>query len=71
MITYEPAYVRSPTILKLVAEISESIGRYTTASEQSLTPQLRRANRIRSIQASLEIREQKMTWEELSRAKNR
>jgi len=71
MSAYKPAYERSPAILKLVAEISESIGRYTTASEQSLTPQLRRANRIRSIQASLEIREQKMTWEELSRAKNR
>jgi len=33
---YEPPYERTPGILKLVAEISESIGRYTALSEQSL-----------------------------------
>jgi Fic family protein len=63
---YEPPYDRTPTILRLVAEISESIGRYTALSEQTLTPQLRRANRIRTIQASLEIEQNTLSLEQVT-----
>lgn len=63
---YEPPYDRTPTILKLVADISESIGRYTALSEQALTPQLRRANRIRTIQASLEIEQNTLSLEQVT-----
>ena len=52
---YQPPYTITPTILNLVAEISETIGRYTVLAEQSLTPRLRRENRIRTIHASLAI----------------
>ena len=53
--TYQPPYTITPTILNLVAAISETIGRYTVLAEQSLTPPLRRENRIRTIHASLSI----------------
>lgn len=63
---YEPPYDRTPTILRLVAEISESIGRYTAYSEQALNPQLRRTNRIRTIQASLEIEQNTLSLEQVT-----
>jgi len=63
---YKPPYDRTPTILRLVAEISESIGRYTAFSEQTLTPQLRRANRIRTIQASLAIEQNTLSLEQVT-----
>ena len=63
---YEPPYDRTPKILRLVAEISECIGRYTAFSEQTLTPQLRRANRIRTIQASLEIEQNTLSLEQVT-----
>ena len=63
---YEPPYDRTPTILRLVAEISESIGRYSALSEQALTPQLRRTNRIRTIQASLEIEQNTLSLEQVT-----
>ena len=67
---YEPPYDRTPTILRLVAEISECIGRYTAFSEQTLTPQLRRANRIRTIQASLEIEQNTLSLEQVTAVLN-
>lgn len=51
----QPPYKITPTILNLVAEISERVGHYTALEQQKLTPQLRRENRIRTIQASLAI----------------
>lgn len=63
---YESPYDRTPTILRLVAGISECIGRYTALSEQTLTPQLRRANRIRTIQASLEIEQNTLSLEQVT-----
>ena len=52
---YQPPYTINATILNLVAEIGEAIGRYTVLAEHNLTPRLRRENRIRTIQASLAI----------------
>jgi len=63
---YEPPYDRTPTILRLVAEISECVGRYTAFPEQTLTPQLRQANRIRTIQASLEIEQNTLSLEQVT-----
>lgn len=53
---YQPPYTITPAIVNLVAEISETIGRYTVLAEQSLTLRLRRENRIRTIHASLAMR---------------
>ena len=52
---YQPPYSITPTIMKLVSEISEFIGRYSTRNDSSMAPHLRRENRIRTIQASLAI----------------
>ena len=58
---YQPPYTITPAIVNLVAEIGETIGRYTVLAEQNLTPQLRRENRIRTIQASLAIENNTLT----------
>jgi Fic family protein len=63
---YQPPYTINPTILNLVAEIGETIGRYTVLAEQHLTPRLRRENRIRTIQASLAIENNTLTLEEVT-----
>ena len=46
---YQPPYTITPEIVNLVAEIGETIGRYTVLAEQNLTPRLRRENRIHDI----------------------
>lgn len=52
---YNPPFSITPTILKQVAEISESIGRLSVRIEQTQALRLRRANRIRTVQGSLAI----------------
>ena len=63
---YQPPYTITPTVLNLVAEIGEIIGRYTVLAEQNLTPRLRRENRIRTIQASLAIENNTLTVEQVT-----
>ena len=63
---YEPPYKMSSSIVNLVAEISEAIGRYTILAEQRMTPRLRRENRIRTIQASLAIENNTLTLEQVT-----
>ena len=63
---YQPPYTINPTILSLVAEIGETIGRYILLAEQNLTPRLRRENRIRTIQASLAIENNTLTLEQVT-----
>ena len=64
--TYQPPHTITPTILNMVAEIGELIGRYTVLAEQNLTPRLRRENRIRTIQASLAIENNTLTLEQVT-----
>jgi Fic family protein len=63
---YPPPYTITPAILRLVAAISEWIGRYTVIAETALTPRLRRENRIRSIQASLAIENNTLSLEQVT-----
>ena len=63
---YQPPYTITPEIVNLVAEIGETIGRYTVLAEQNLTPRLRRENRIRTIQASLAIENNTLTLEQVT-----
>lgn len=51
---YHPPFTLTPRQLTLVAEIGERGGRWG-ARDSPLSPQLRKANRIQSIQASLAI----------------
>lgn len=63
---YQPPYTITPAILHLVADICETIGRYSARGEQNLTPRLRRENRIRTIQASLAIENNTLTLEQVT-----
>lgn len=64
--TYQPPYTLNSPLLHLVSEISESLGRSAALTEQQLTPQLRRENRIRTIQASLAIENNTLTLEQVT-----
>ena len=67
---YQPPYEITPSILTLVAEIAEAVGRFTAMGEKSLTTKLRRENRLRSIQASLAIENNTLTLEEVTAVLN-
>ncbi len=63
---YRPPFTLTPLALRLVAEISEAVGRYAIMAEYSLTPQLRRENRLRTIHASLAIENNTLTLDQVS-----
>lgn len=63
---YEPPFTLTPEILDLVAQVSEEIGRQGLHQESSITPALRRSNRIKSIQASLAIENNSLTLEQVT-----
>lgn len=63
---YQPPLTLTPTMLALVAEIAEQVGRLTAREEAAMTPQLRRGNRIRSIQASLAIENNTLSVEQVT-----
>lgn len=63
---YQPPLTLTPTMLALVAEIAEQVGRLTAREEAAMTPQLRRGNRIRSIQASLAIENNTLSLEQVT-----
>jgi len=53
--SYQPPYTITPLILMQVAKIVEMLTRWAVSGDGALSPQLRRNNRIRTIQASLAI----------------
>ena len=63
---YHPPYTLTPVILRLVEEIGEGLGRYSETTHETLTPKLRRENRIRTIQASLAIEHNTLTVEQVT-----
>lgn len=66
MSSYHPPVTLTPDILSLVADISERIGRWSVVGESTLSPQLRRGNRIRTIQASLAIENNTLSLEQVT-----
>lgn len=66
MKAYQPPLTLTPVMLGLVAEISEQVGRLTALKDGPLTPQLRRGNRIRTIQASLAIENNTLSLEQVT-----
>ncbi len=64
--TYQPPYTITPTILQRVAEIVELITRWSVSADHALSPQLRRNNRIRTIQASLAIENNTLSIEQVT-----
>ncbi|WEJ73699.1 Fic family protein [Pseudomonas sp. PSE14] len=66
MSIYQPPLTLTPAMFSLVAELAERIGRLAAGQERSLTPQLRRGNRIRTIQASLAIENNTLSVEQVT-----
>jgi Fic family protein len=63
--SYQPPFRITTGILNVVAEIGELLGRWS-ASQGDLSPQLRRENRIRTIQASLAIEHNSLSLEQVT-----
>ena len=62
---YQPAFTITPTIIRLISEISEQAGRLSVLDDvKSL--RLRRINRIRSIQGSLAIEGNTLSEEQIT-----
>jgi Fic family protein len=63
---YVPPYQITTAILNRVAEISERLGRWSASHNNSLSPHLRRDNRIKTIQASLAIENNTLSLEQVT-----
>jgi len=66
MSRYQPPLTLTVKMLTLIAEISEQIGRLSAVDDSRQTPQLRRGNRIRTIQASLAIENNTLSVEQVT-----
>jgi len=63
---YRPPFALSPSILTLVAEISECIGQVRAATDSATLLRLRRINRIRTIHSTLAIEGNRLTQEQIT-----
>ncbi len=66
----QPPFQITNKVIDYVAEISELIGRLTSAQQLSVNPTLRRANRIRTIHGSLAIEQNTLTLEQVTAVLN-
>ncbi|MBL3527526.1 MAG: Fic family protein [gamma proteobacterium endosymbiont of Lamellibrachia anaximandri] len=66
MMSYQPPFTLTNRMLDLVSRFSERLGAWTGQSSSTLSPMLRRGNRIRTIQASLEIEQNTLSVEQVS-----
>ena len=69
MPAYQPPFQITPSILTLVADISEQLGRWSAVlghADAALLPELRRGNRLRTIQASLAIEHNSLSLEQVT-----
>lgn len=66
MSRYQPPLTLTAKMLTLVAAISEQIGQLSVGDDKRQTPQLRRGNRIRTIQASLAIENNTLSVEQVT-----
>jgi len=64
--TYIPPFTVNDEITTFVAEIAEAVGHLTASAEQMPTPQLRRENRIKTIQSSLAIENNSLSLDQVT-----
>jgi Fic family protein len=62
----KPPYDITPRILKLISSISEKIGEVNATYLSKQSPQLRKQNRIKTIQSSLQIEGHTLTTEQIT-----
>jgi Fic family protein len=63
---YQPPYEMTSAATNLAVEIGELVARIDMGAAEPLTPQLRRSNRIRTIQSSLAIEHNSLSLEQVS-----
>ena len=63
---YQPPFQLTHAMLGRVAAIAELVGAWKAANPRELVPQLRRGNRIRTIQASLAIEQNTLSLEQVT-----
>jgi len=64
--SYQPPYTLTPTILNLVVQISELVGRLSVFTNDARGVRLRRINRIRTIHGSLAIEGNTLSEEQIT-----
>ena len=62
----DPPFILTDHHVDLISQISEAFGVWRASQTTALTPQLRRENRIRTIQASLAIEQNTLSVEQVS-----
>lgn len=67
---YQPPFSINDTILQLLADISEMTGRVSVLHKESISPRLRRENRIKTIHASLAIEHNSLSLEQVTAVLN-
>ena len=63
---YHPPYQLTNTMTTRVANIAEQIGAWKAVNHNTLIPELRRGNRIRTVQASLAVEQNTLTVEQVT-----
>lgn len=66
MSDYKPPFHMTDKMTSLIAEISEQVGRITVLQEGTISPHLRRKNRIRTIHSSLAIEHNSLSLEQVT-----
>lgn len=66
MTGYIPPFTISSKAITLMNEISEIVGRMTLSQNLRMSPRLRRINRLKSIQSSLEIENNTLTLDQVT-----
>lgn len=63
---YKPPFHMTDKMINFVAEISEQIGRINVLHQDTLSPHLRRENRIRTIHSSLAIEQNTLSLQQVT-----
>lgn len=66
MSEYKPPFHMTDRTITLLAEISEQVGRITVLQEWTISPHLRRENRIRTIHSSLAIEHNSLSLDQVT-----
>ncbi len=66
MSNYKPPFHMTDKMTSLIAEISEEVGRITVLQERTISPHLRRENRIRTIHSSLAIEHNSLSLDQVT-----
>ena len=64
--SYQPPFQLTHTMMRHGARIGELIGLWKAANQNKLVPELRRGNRIKTIQASLAVEQNTLTLEQVT-----